>query len=341
MDYSERIKDKIKEEVFDCAEEELRRRGANVAKYAGKELANYSDVTIERGYKVSYELAETTLPPKIARNVEGRLRHSANLLKAKNRETIELETVALMNSSITALIGVAKEEQSFDEAKRIIAAQGKTAIKNVVIENVKEVAKKEAERLGKDALKKIGLQQIFKSSGATNPAVNALVLGEAVKDSVLAWVDGKISDEQFIKEVSRKCMVLVLQTLAMEIPGGVLASTAIAHACNSLFSLMDAAEIMAAADRRKRVAKIKSEALAEMERQRGLMKEYFADEKLRWDKNVQVGFELIADGTYSNDVEVIAQGLDKILQNFGSQVAFADREDFRRDFKRKKIVLNL
>ena len=136
-------------------------------------------------------------------------------------------------------------------------------------------------------------------------------------------------------------MVLALQTLAMGMPGGVFASMAITHACNSMFSLMDAAERMAAADRRRRVAKIKSEALTEMERQRALMKKYFAEEKLQWDRNVQVGFDLIARGTFSDDVEVVAQGLDKILQNFGSQVAFADREAFRRDFKRKRIVLNL
>ena len=104
---------------------------------------------------------------------------------------------------------------------------------------------------------------------------------------------------------------------------------------------MDAAELHAVADRRKVVAKIKADALAEMNRQRGLMEKYFAEEKRAWDKNVQAGFELIASGTYSNDVDVIAQGLDKILQNFGGQVAFNNRDDFRKDFRRKKIVVNL
>ena len=71
------------------------------------------------------------------------------------------------------------------------------------------------------------------------------------------------------------------------------------------------------------------------------MEKYFADEKFHRDKNIRGGFELISKGTYSNDVEVIAAGLDKILQNFGGKVAFDNREDFRRDFRRRKIVVNL
>ena len=118
---------------------------------------------------------------------------------------------------------------------------------------------------------------------------------------------------------------------------------AIEHACNEIFALMDVVDagLDAASDRRNIVSKIKTDALNEMNRQRGLMEKYFADEKFQWDKNIRGGFELISKGTYSNDAEVIAAGLDKILQNFGGKVAFDNREDFRRDFRRRKIVVNL
>jgi len=45
---------------------------------AAKELVKFSDATIERGYKIFYELAEENLPPKISREVESRLRHATN-----------------------------------------------------------------------------------------------------------------------------------------------------------------------------------------------------------------------------------------------------------------------
>ena len=102
-----------------------------------------------------------------------------------------------------------------------------------------------------------------------------------------------------------------------------------------------AADNQAVADRRKVISKIKAEALAEMERQHGVMKKYLADEKFQWDKNVQEGFELISKDTYSNNVEVIAQGLDKILKNFGGQVAFASYREFDSFFMDEHSVLKL
>lgn len=60
-----------------------------------------------------------------------------------------------------------------------------------------------------------------------------------------------------------------------------------AVACNALIAAADAtlelwdASKNQAADRRKVIAEIKTEALAEMARQRGVMEKYFADEKRR------------------------------------------------------------
>ena len=370
--YGEKIKDELKNAAFDCAEDKLKRRSEPVAKSSAKELVKFSDVTIERGYKVSYDIAEVSLPPKISREVENHLRHSTKLLKSKNRETIELETVALVNSSISAIMSVAKDEQSFDEASRALAEQGKTAIKNVVIENAKDVAAQEVKKIGEDvakqAFKKTGLQ-IFKG-GANHPAVKAIVFADMIKGQVLDWIDGKISDEQFIKEVSKKGTLLALETVGafagaeifgatlgqtlipIPVVGAMVGSTVTAIVCNSLVAVMDASydkikelwdasKTQAVADRRKVISKIKTEALVEMERQRDVMKKYFADEKFQWDKNVQEGFELITSGTYSNNAEVIARGLDKILKNFGGQVAFMSCREFDNFFMDNNSVLKL
>ena len=327
---------------------------AMTEKNATTALVKFSDLTVDAGYKISYELTEKTLPPKYAAEVEKNLRHSAKLLKEKNRQSIEDETVALVNSSVAAVMSVAKDEKSFDEASRELVAQGKTAVKNVVIENAKEIALEESKKIGADILKKSGLN-ILKSGGKVNPAVNALILGDMIKDSALKYLDGKISEEQFIKEVAAKGTVLAVETVgafvgsfAVPIPvvGAIIGSTVTSVACNAVISVMNTAEslykaskIQMAADRRRRIEKIKSEALTEMKHQREIMQKCFADEKLQWDKNVQTGFELIAAGTYENNVDI--KGLDNILKNFGSQVAFSNRQEFRADFRRRKIVVNL
>ena len=333
--------DSLKSAAFDYAESELKRRGKPVAENAARNLSQYSNVAFERGYKISYEVAEHTLPPKLAGEVERQLRISTDTIKAKHADNLKAATVEVMNSSITALVSVAKNEKSFDEVSRTLATQAGGTVKTIVIERGKQVALDEAQRIGKKVAGQAAQKIVRQVGGKNNPVLNAMAVGGIVKDLALDWADGKISDEQFVKLVTRRCTVLALKTLASRIDGGIFTSAAIDYACNELFALMDAAELQAAADRRKVVAKIKSDALAEMNRQRGLMQKYFADEKLSWDRNVQAGFKLIASGTYSNDVEIIAQGLDKILQNFGGQVAFNNREDFRRDFRRRKIVVNL
>ena len=327
---------------------------------ANKEIVKFSDLAIDKGYKFSYEIAEKTLPPKFAAEVEKNLRHATNLLKEKNKDAIEDETVKLVNSGVEAVIGVAKNEKTFEEASRELAAQGKTAVKNIVLENAKEVALEESKRVGMEILKKNGLQ-ILKSGGAANPALNAIILGDMIKNSALKFIDGKISEEEFIKEISKKGAILAIETIgafagsfALPIPvvGALVGSTVTSIACNAVISVMDAAEsqikslynaskIQAAADRRARIAKIKSEALAEMQRQREIMQECFAEENLQWNKNVQAGFELISAGTFENNVDTIARGLNKILENFNSQVAFSSRSDFRADFRNRKIVVNL
>lgn len=333
--------DSLRNAVFDYAEADLRRRGRPVAKFVGENLAKGSDTALESGYKISYEVAEHTLPPKLAGDVERQLRISTNTLKAKYADNLKEATVEVMNSSITALVSVAKNEKSLDEAGQALASQSASAVKTIVIERGKRVAINEAQRIGTELAGQSAKKIIRQVSGKNNPVLNAMAVGGIVKDLALDWADGKISDEQFVKLFTRRCTVLVLKSLAANVPGGIFAGAAIDYACNELFALMDAAEFQASVDRRRIIAKIKADALTEMNRQRGLMEKYFAEEKREWDKNIQAGFKLIASGTYSNDVEVIAKGLDKILQNFGGQVAFNNSDDFRKNFRQRKIVVNL
>lgn len=362
--YGEKNKDDLKNAAFDCAKDELKRRSEPVAKSAAKELVKFSDVTIERGYKVSCDIAEVSLPPKYSKEVERQLRISVEQIKKKNADNLDAAAVEIISSSTKTIFDVASGEKNFDEAREEIFSKTKVTVKKVVIEEGKEIAAKEAQRIGTELAGKTAKKFLLGVGTGANSAVEILVLGNKMKDSVLKLLDGEIDVEQYIFEMNRACLALAIKAvekngmiiaqgmIPIPVVGAMVGSTVTAIVCNSLVAVMDASydkikelwdasKTQSAADRRKVISKIKTEALVEMERQRDVMKKYFADEKFQWDKNVQEGFELITSGTYSNDVEIIAQGLDKILKNFGSRVAFSNREEFRRDFRRKKIFVNL
>jgi|GEM_PF-3415928 len=351
-------KDKTRSKIADKVTKEI-------ALPVSRELIKFSDAALERSYKVSYELAEVTLPPRISKELTRELKISTNRLKKANADNLNAAAVEIVSSSTKTIFDFATGEKNFDEASCAIATQTKVVVKKVVVEKGKEIAIQEAKRIGGNAAQKVLLNVGINS----NVAAKALVFGSMIKDNVLDLLDGKIDEEQFIKEVGKKGLTLAIETVGgfvgaeigatygavigqtlipIPVVGAVIGSTVTAVACSGLIAaadatlkLWDASKVNAAADRRKIISKIKTDALAEMEHQRGVMKKYFADEKYKWDKNVQDGFELISKGTYSNDVEIIAQGLDKILLNFGSKVAFSNREDFRRDFRSRKIVVNL
>ena len=355
-------RDKTRDKIADKVTDKL-------APHVTGELAKLSDAANESAYKVTYELAEVALPPKISRELTRELRISVDKIKQTNHNNLDAAAVEIISSSTKTIFDFATGEKNFDEASQAIAVQTKVVVKNVVIEKGKQVAVAEAQRIGGKMLDNAAKNLLLKAGLNSNIAGKVLTFGTMIKDNVVDWVDGKISDEQFVREVGKKGLMLAVdsvgafvgaeigttygavigQTLIpIPVVGAVIGSAVTMVACNGVIAAVDAAsrlydasKVNAAADRRKIISKIKTDALAEMNRQRGVMQKYFADEKLQFDKNVQAGFELIASGTYSNDVEVIAQGLDKILQNFGSKVAFSSYKEFDDFFMDDETVFKL
>ena len=340
MDYEERLKNY----AYDRVEDELHKTVDDIAKPVSRQVVKFSDVTIDTGYGITYEVADVTLPPNAAGLVQSELRQSKNLLKDNMGKGLDGATNEIMHQTVTSLMSVMRDKKSLDEASREIAAHTKETVKNVVIYNVKSVAKKEAERWGRQAanyaVKKAGLQ-CLKSGASAFPITEALVLGDMLKDSVINLLDGKINEEQFIQEVSRKATVVAVQLACAPLPGGLIISMVMTSACQSLFSLMDAAKNQVAADRRKRIQKIAEEALVEMNHQRKLMEQYIEEDREKFDSNVKKGFNLIFNGMYSNDVEGIADGLNVIMSNFGKQAAFSKYEEFDDFFMDNDTVFKL
>lgn len=360
--YGDKLRDKTRSKIADKVTEK-------VAPHVTGELVKLSDAAHETAYKVTYELAEVALPSKISRELSRELKFSADRIKASNRDNLEAAAVEIISSSTKTIFDFATGEKNFDETSRAIAAQTKVVVKNVVIEQGKQVAINEGQRIVRQVGGTTAKNLLLKAGINSNVAGKVLAFGAMIKDNVVDWVDGKISDEQFVREVGKKGLTLAVESVGafigadigvtygaavgqtlipIPVVGAIIGSTVTAVACSAVVAtvdatlrLWDAAKVNPAAHRRKVVAKIKTDALAEMNRQRNVMQKYFADEKLTWDANVKAGFELIASGTYSNDVEVIAQGLDKILNNFGSRVAFSSYEEFDDFFMDDNAVFKL
>lgn len=358
-----------KNDLREKAKSMLTEKAVEKSKPVSRELVKFSDKAHEAGYKISCEFAEVTLPPRVSKEITRELRISTSRLKKENGNNLEVATAEIVSSSTKTLFDFATGEKNFDETSQAIAAQTKVVVKNVVIEKGKEVAIQEAERIGRKVVGNAAQKILLKAGANSNVAVKALVLGNMIKDNVLDLLEGKIDEEQFVKEVGKKGLTLAIETVGgfvgaeigasygaiigqtmipIPVVGAVIGSTVTAVACSGLiaavdatFELWDASKINAAADKRKIISKIKTDALAEMERQREVMKKCFADEKLHWDKNIKDGFELIATGTYSNDAEIIAQGFDKIMKNFGGQVAFSSYKEFDDFFMDEDSVLKL
>lgn len=254
------------------------------------------------------------------------------------RQQAENLPVKLVNASVDALISSARNEKSFDEAAR-------ENIKNVAVETGKEIV----------------AQEIKRQAGA-----QILELGLLIKDSVFKLVGGEINEEQFAQEIARKGTRLALQTvgafagaetfgaavgqavLPIPVAGAIVGSMVASAACELIFKTAEIAKSQLnnsadkfAAQKRKFVAELAAEALAEMNRQRAILQKYLRDEQIRWDKNLAEGFQLIHNGTFSNDAEIIAAGLDKILQNVGGRVTFASAQEFDDFFSDENSVLKL
>ena len=191
---------------------------------------------------------------------------------------------------------------------------------------------------------------ILKQAAKANVVANAVAIGFMVKDSVIDWLDGKLDDGQFVERVSRTGALFVAETtgaligqtvIPVSVVGAIIGSVVVSVACGCIFSLMDAAKNHMARDKRNLVAKIASEALAEMKHQQDLLKEYIADDAQKWERSVREGFALIATGTLTNDVAVIAGGLDCIVTNFNRHVKFKTLEEFDEFFMDENAVLEL
>ncbi len=182
-----------------------------------------------------------------------------------------------------------------------------------------------------------------------------------VADSAERYLNGEISGQEFIEEIGQKGTMMVAGMIGGEIGseigtflglasgglvgaaagkviGKVLGTVITTAACSGIILVSSAVkDIRETAkhldDYRKKereLAMIRTEALAEMERQREKFKAICAEEFGRWDETFAEGFDRImesaCEGVYS--AKGVAEGLDEILRIFGRNVRFGTVEEY-------------
>lgn len=278
----------------------------------------------------------------LARKVEKELLNSTKELKQRIGEDLNGAAIPLIVSSVNALVSVTKNEKTLGEAGKDIAKQTGTVI-------VTTEAQRVCVDVANHALKNSGVN-ILKQTAKANVIAHAVTIGFMLKDAAMDWLDGNLSDAEFVEQVSRKGTTLFLESLGatigqtvipIPIVGAVVGSIVTSVACGAVFSLMDAAKNNASEEKRNMISAIAADALREMKQQQEILQKYIADDAQKWNKNVNEGFSLIYTGTKANDVAIIAGGLDCILTNFNKRVRFSSLEEFDDFFMNEDSVLEL
>lgn len=182
-----------------------------------------------------------------------------------------------------------------------------------------------------------------------------------VADSAERYLNGEIDGREFIAEIGEKGTMMVAGMIGGEIGseigtflglaagglvgaaagkviGKVLGTVITTAACSGIILVSSAVKdiretVKHLDDYRKKereLAMIRTEALAEMERQREKFRAICAEEFGRWDETFAEGFDRImesaCEGVYS--AKGVAEGLDEILRIFGRSVRFGTVEEY-------------
>ncbi|MUT64700.1 hypothetical protein [Paenibacillus sp. NEAU-GSW1] len=235
--------------------------------------------------------------------------------------------IPIMVEGVRNLCLVASGEKKFDEATKdmgklttqVALSGGGRKVVATGINNMLRSSSSEA------------LSKLANSNQVTQIITVALI----VKDSVIRYVNGEIDGEAFFREVGEKGVGLVSSSIGfmvgqalIPIPyvGGLIGSMIVSTACVEIYkacnSLQEHKHML------DRVSSVASQALAEMERQRDVLRQMIGDHFAKWDEQVESGFAAVFNATVHNDVNGVANGLDSILGVFGKNVTFSSYEEF-------------
>lgn len=263
------------------------------------------------------------------------------------KQSIAASAVPLTVEAVRRLCKVTNGEEDLSNVVVDTAKDfGQIAIvggaKNIAIDSVSVVLKK----AGKEKL-----DMLLKS----NEAAKIIAVTMVVKDSVVKYINGEIDGKEFLDEVEEQGAVMIAGSigaiagrLLIPIPvvGEMIGSFIVSTVCVKLYKRYNNLKqqyknIEAYKKRESEVNKLCSEALAEIRNQQDKLKELINNKYKQLDEVVNQSFKYIYDGTVNNEVELIAEGIEKMLQIFAGHVKFKTYEEFDEFFMNEQCELKL
>jgi hypothetical protein len=251
--------------------------------------------------------------------------------------TLEQAAIPMAIEGVHNLILVANGEKEFDEAAVDMARLAGTIVVDGSVMNIAEI--------GITNIMKNGTNELLKNVANSNAVTQIVFIAGVVGNSVIRFVNGDITGEQFFDEIGQQGVELVSGTigalagqLLIPIPvvGAMIGSMVISGACGIVYKGITTMNEYKT--KQKEVSDFAQAALSEINRQNAFVKEMIDAQSVEWDKSFAEGFDLIYRGAVNFDADTIAEGLDGILNVFGESVRFKTQEEFSEHFHNKDFI---
>lgn len=272
------------------------------------------------------------------------------------KDTLINSAIPLTTEAVRKLIDVAQGKEKLDEAAKDMA---KLTVNVAVTGGTNKVLIDIVSSQFANSSSAV-LQNIANS----NQVGQIIAVAAIVQESALKYINGEIDGKEFIDQVGAKGASMVagmiggqvgkeiggiiggaIGTLAIPIPGvgtgvGVVTGEVIGQilgtiittvACSAIVSVLNSSKHLYDYKlKESQIRKLETEALKEMENQRGKFREIVEHEYKVWDDTIQSGFDKILQAMCEEtcNIQGITDGLDKILSVFGKKIKFKNLDEY-------------
>ncbi len=301
----------------------------------------------DKGNSLSLDGRKTLLKEKIGAETNLATQFAARTIKNAGTEfldgavfSLEASAIPLMIESVNNLCLIANGEKEFSDAakdmgKLTLSVAGTGGAIRVVSTGVTNVLKNS---------KKETLQKIANS----NQVMQIITVSLIVKDSIVKYVNGEIDGKEFFEEIGEKGLGMVTGSIGaiagqalipIPIVGAVIGSMIVSTVC------MDIVKSYRTINEYKKiesqVTTLSEQALYEMNRQQEILKLLINEEYSEWNTQFNNAYEMIYNGTFNDDANMIINGLDNIMSVFGKNVAFKTQQSFDEMFFDDNCIFNM
>ena len=190
------------------------------------------------------------------------------------------------------------------------------------------------------------LDELFFGGNGVVPEVVAVAC--VMKDSFMKYLNDEINGEEFVQEIAQKGVPLLAGKLVGIATGGnIVAQMLATYACALIYNeiqtlIRDYKSINTMQQGYiARLNRVSKQMIEELQIQQENFKEAFGEDYLKWNQAIDSGFELITYGNQNMDMQSVSRGIDSILQLFGGEVTFKDKNDVRDFLNLQDRVLKL